>query len=80
MKIFFSFLLFLVGITFSQKYNSMDFSFSNKEKNIANTVSNTSYLTTKEKEIFFYLNLVRINPKLFAQTFLLKNKHQIDCF
>ncbi|MHC1776291.1 MAG: hypothetical protein AB9834_12870 [Lentimicrobium sp.] len=36
----------------------------------ANTAVNEDYLTAEEKLIYYYLNLVRINPKLFADTYL----------
>jgi len=57
----------------------MDISFKKKEKNRANTATDISCLTANEKDIFFYLNLARINPKLFAETFLIENKDRIDC-
>jgi uncharacterized protein YkwD len=44
----------------------------------ANSAKNESYLTDKEKEIFYYLNLVRMNPKLFADTFLKDLKNSSD--
>ena len=70
---------FFIGICFSQTYSSFDSFFSKKEKKMANTASEISYLKKEEKQVFYYLNLIRINPKLFAQTFLLENKDQIDC-
>ena len=79
MKLFYFFCFFFIGICFSQTYSSFDSSFSKKEKKMANTASEISYLKKEEKQVFYYLNLIRINPKLFAQTFLLENKDQIDC-
>ena len=38
--------------------------------NKANTAKNENYLTIEEKYIFYYLNLARLNPKLFAKTYL----------
>jgi hypothetical protein len=35
-----------------------------------NTAKDIGYLTSEEKAVIFYLNLVRVNPKLFAQTYL----------
>lgn len=35
-----------------------------------NTAKDIGYLTREEKEVVFYLNLVRVNPKLFVQTYL----------
>jgi len=40
------------------------------EYHIANTAKDETYLTNVEKEIFYYLNLVRINPELFATTYV----------
>lgn len=40
------------------------------ELNRANTAISESYLSNEEKEIYFYLNLVRINPRLFANTYV----------
>ena len=42
----------------------------------ANTAENESYLTKQEKEVIFYLNLVRLNPKLFLETYLKKYLEQ----
>jgi uncharacterized protein YkwD len=36
----------------------------------ANSALNEDYLTDEEKKIYYYLNLVRMNPKLFADTYL----------
>lgn len=79
MKILCFFYIFFIGICFSQTYSSFDSYFSKKEQKIANTAYDISYLKNEEKQVFFYLNLMRINPKLFAQTFLLENKDNIDC-
>ena len=35
----------------------------------ANSAANETYLSDKEKRIFYYLNLARMNPKLFATTY-----------
>jgi hypothetical protein len=35
----------------------------------ANTAGAVDYLSNEEKEVFFYLNLARINPPLFARTY-----------
>jgi uncharacterized protein YkwD len=36
------------------------------------TADTLTYLSSTEKEVVFYMNLVRTNPKLFAETFLQK--------
>ena len=38
-------------------------------RNAANTAVNETYLSAEEKEVFYYLNLARINPPLFAETY-----------
>jgi len=38
----------------------------------ANTAKNESYLTDQEKEVLFYCNLVRLDPKLFLETYFKK--------
>lgn len=39
---------------------------------IANTAKNANYLTEDEKDIIYLMNLARINPKLFKETFVKK--------
>jgi uncharacterized protein YkwD len=38
----------------------------------ANTAKDADYLTKEEKSVIFYLNLVRLDPKLFGETYLKK--------
>jgi hypothetical protein len=40
------------------------------EYSAAKSAANESYLTQEEKDVFYYLNLSRINPPLFAQTYV----------
>lgn len=35
-----------------------------------NTAQEIGYLSSEEKAVVFYINLVRVNPRLFAQTYL----------
>lgn len=49
--------------------------FSSSTRSQANTAANASYLTQMEKEVFYYLNLARLNPPLFAQTFVTDYYH-----
>ena len=44
----------------------------------ANSAQNEDYLTDKEKKVYYYLNLVRMNPKLFADTYLAYLKNSTD--
>jgi len=37
---------------------------------LANTAKNETYLTKDEKMVFYFLNLVRMNPELFRETFI----------
>ena len=52
----------------------------NSKYNAAYTAQNTTYLTENEKLVYYYLNLARLNPPLFAETFLRKytkwNSHE----
>ncbi|MBQ8096199.1 MAG: hypothetical protein IJ243_03835 [Prevotella sp.] len=42
---------------------------SAEELSKANTAASATYLSKVEKEVFFYLNLARMNPSLFAETY-----------
>jgi hypothetical protein len=44
----------------------------------ANSAQNEDYLSGKEKEVYYYLNLARMNPKLFADTYLKDLKKSAD--
>lgn len=46
----------------------------------ANSAQDEDYLTDEEKKVFFYLNLVRLNPKLFADTYLGYLKNSTDYY
>jgi hypothetical protein len=39
----------------------------------ANTAKDAVYLSAEEKKVIFYLNLVRLDPKLFAETYAKKH-------
>jgi uncharacterized protein YkwD len=45
------------------------------EYQAANSARDEDYLTDEEKQVYYYLNLARLNPKLFGDTYLgyLKN-------
>ena len=45
-------------------------SWPTEQLKIANTAINEDYLTKEEKNIFFILNLARINPRFFYETIL----------
>jgi len=45
-------------------------SWSDPKYDEANSAKNEDYLTEDEKKVYYYLNLVRMNPKLFADTYL----------
>jgi hypothetical protein len=46
----------------------------------ANSAKNEDYLTDEEKKVYYYLNLVRMNPKLFADTYLGYLKNSTDYY
>lgn len=70
MKLIIAFiLLFFTFKCFSQKVYPYD-KWKSKELALATNFENISYMNSTEKEILFYTNLVRINPKLFCETYL----------
>ncbi len=46
----------------------------------ANTAIGEDYLTAEEKLIYYYLNLVRINPQFFAETYLSHLRNSTDSY
>jgi len=59
----------------------MDYSGWNDPKYLAaNSAHNEDYLTEEEKKVYYYLNLVRLNPKLFADTYLGYLKNSTDYY
>jgi len=48
--------------------------------NGANSAQNEDYLTSEEKQVYYYLNLVRMNPKLFSDTYLGYLKNSTDYY
>lgn len=76
---------FLPILAVSQDYNSIaiktsvDFSPWDDPKYLAaNSAKDEDYLAEEEKQVFYYLNLVRMNPKLFADTYLKHLKNSDD--
>ena len=45
---------------------------------ICNTAANASYMTEKEKEVIYILNLARMDPKLFRETVVTKYPEAAD--
>jgi hypothetical protein len=63
----------------SQDKLPTDFSAWNDPKYFeANSGINEDYLTDEERKVYYYLNLVRMNPKLFAETYLFDLKISKD--
>jgi hypothetical protein len=46
----------------------------------ANSARDEDYLTDEEKKVYYYLNLMRMNPKLFADTYLGYLKNSTDYY
>lgn len=46
-----------------------------EEKKAANTAADSSWMSKDEQLVVFYLNLARLYPKKFAETYLLDFKH-----
>lgn len=57
---------------YQQEFQEVVSEWKNSKYNIAHTAQNTDYLTENEKLVYYYLNLARLNPSLFAETFLIK--------
>jgi len=66
MKYLIAFFTFIF-IHFSSSYAQQ---WSDSTLAMCNTANEIGYLTQEEKAVIFYINLVRVNPKLFAQTYL----------
>ena len=64
-KILFLFFSFLLSSACAQ-----DTDFTSKQRVEANTAINTSYLSSEEKNLIYYTNLLRTNPKLFAKVYV----------
>lgn len=64
------FLLFFVTPTlFAQKITPFE-TWSDNDLSIANSAKNNKELSFQEKKVIFYINLARINGRLFAETYL----------
>lgn len=48
---------------------------NNPKYRLANSAKDEDYLTKEEKMIYYYLNLIRMNPDLFLQTFIKPRLH-----
>jgi uncharacterized protein YkwD len=63
------FLLFFSLSSFSQKVYPYE-KWKPQEISLASNFTTVSYMDSMEKEILYFANLVRINPKLFCATYL----------
>ena len=72
---FIFFLLFFVSLNAQDDFSD----WSKDELKKANTAIKAEYLSIEEKNVFFILNLARINPKLFSET-ILKNYKGVKGF
>lgn len=64
------FLLFFATPTlFAQKITPFE-TWSDNDLSIANSTKNNKELSFQEKKVIFYINLARINGRLFAETYL----------
>ncbi|HRG58902.1 MAG TPA: CAP domain-containing protein [Bacteroidia bacterium] len=61
--IFFTYLFTTYSVSFGQQWSDSTIA-------MCNTANKIGYLTQEEKAVIFYINLVRVDPKLFAQTYL----------
>src|SRR5690242_1357979 len=63
-------LLTLTSIFFSLKQSDP---WSDPKYKAANTAKDVSYLTQDEKDVFYYVNLARMDPKKFAEVYVKPN-------
>ncbi|WP_338762997.1 CAP domain-containing protein [Bernardetia sp. ABR2-2B] len=67
-------------IPYEKEFQQVVPEWKSSKYNIAYTAQNTDYLTENEKLVYYYLNLARLNPPLFAETFIRKytkwNSHE----
>lgn len=61
--------LLLCSFTYQQAKTYPYAQWTKEELEKANTAKNVSYLTEEEKQVIYYTNLARINPKLFGETY-----------
>ena len=66
MKLYYIALFSLLMVSFKTNNPQWDADTFNQ----CNTAKDIGYLSMEEKSVIFYLNLVRINPSLFAETYL----------
>ena len=75
-RIFF-FLLFVSVKLFAQQ-DPYYFQWDPKVLEMANTAKDVDYLSSQEKKLIFYTNLVRMNPQLFIKTYMQSYLKQYD--
>lgn len=75
--LFIGFILFIVFFNLSKssfaqcdEFKKWIPEWKNQKYNSANTAQNTDYLNKEEQQFYYFLNLMRLNPPLFAETFL----------
>ncbi|MDF2436918.1 MAG: hypothetical protein K0Q95_1294 [Bacteroidota bacterium] len=66
MRLSFLLLIFFSLSTFAQK----NLRWKDEVTRKANTAADLKYLTKEEKAVILYINLVRLDPKLFGETYL----------
>jgi len=67
MKLIYLFLFSIFSLSFNTTIAQNKW--TEEELNMANTAKNTGYLSTEEKNIIFYMNLVRIDGEKFFNTY-----------
>lgn len=67
-KIFFVF--FFISLKLIAQQDPYYFQWDPKLLEMANTAKDVDYLSSQEKKVIYYTNLVRLNPQLFIKTYM----------
>lgn len=67
-RIFFVF--FFISLKLIAQQDPYYFQWDSKVLEMANTAKDLDYLSSQEKKLIFYTNLVRMNPQLFIKTYM----------
>jgi uncharacterized protein YkwD len=63
-------ILCLISLKLFAQQDPYYFQWDSKVLEMANTAKDVEYLSTQEKKVIFYTNLVRMNPQLFIKTYM----------
>lgn len=65
-----AFICVLFVLFFAPSFKAQDGDFTSEEKNMANTAKDAEYFSPVERDVIYYMNLCRMNPKKFLRVVL----------